>query len=189
MLYVAPRIPKYPQSAERLLTLGPPQHSPHSSSHAKTPTSSFFSGKSQRHPPLQTPSPTQNPDPSKVSLPLLMPLDTLSSVLLRMQHLGAKLMHFLPASRTKRNLIKIASLGLAGLIAGLLSGCTGTASASVPANHSFETSSDGQSPNLPTSIEATQIPALRHPPSSRSLQAGTVHTAASATNLPGHSHS
>jgi hypothetical protein len=94
-------------------------------------------------------------------------------------------MHFLPASRTKRNLIKIASLGLAGLIAGLLSGCNGTANASVATNHS----SADQSPQLPASIEATQIPALRHPPSSRSLQLGTVRPATQATTLPGRSHS
>jgi len=97
-------------------------------------------------------------------------------------------MRFLPASRTKRNLLKIASLGLAGLVAGLLSGCSGTASASVPADHS-EFSADGQSPKLPASIEATQIPALKHPPSSRSLQLGVVRTAAPTTTLPGHSHS
>jgi hypothetical protein len=116
-----------------------------------------------------------------------MLLDTLSSVDLLMQHLGAKLMHFLPASRTKRNLIKIASLGLAGLIAGLLSGCNGTANASVTANHS-DISAQGQTP-LPASIEATQIPALRHPPSSRSLQLGTVRPVTQATNMPGRSHS
>jgi hypothetical protein len=99
-----------------------------------------------------------------------------------MQHFGAKLMNFLPASRTKRNLLKIASLGLAGLIAGLLSGCNGTANASVATNRSGD-----RNPQLPTSIEATQIPALRHPPSSRSLQVGVVRAGTQATTLPGHS--
>jgi len=86
-------------------------------------------------------------------------------------------MSFLPASRTKRNLFKIASLGLAGLLAGLLSGCN-SADASVRASvHASQTrtTSDslgpdgfaGQTTGLPRSIEATQIPALRHPPTAR----------------------
>ena len=94
-------------------------------------------------------------------------------------------MHFLPASRTKRNLLKIASLGLAGLIAGLLSGCNGTANASVATKRS----TGDPNPQLPSSIEATQIPALRHPPSSRSLQLGVVRTGSQAATLPGRSHS
>jgi hypothetical protein len=93
-------------------------------------------------------------------------------------------MPFLPASRTKRNLFKIASLGLAGLLAGLLAGCTdtqdttSTASYTPPssATQSPETSAQTPPSRLPKSIEATQIPALRHPPSSRSLQYGSVRT-------------
>jgi hypothetical protein len=92
-------------------------------------------------------------------------------------------MHFLPASRTKRRLLKVASLGLAGLIAGLLSGCNQSANAASARTRPSPLSSDSASPEaipgsesnpLPKSIEATQIPALRHPPSSRSLQYGTV---------------
>jgi hypothetical protein len=89
-------------------------------------------------------------------------------------------MSFLPASRTKRNLFKIASLGLAGLLAGLLSGCN-SADASVRASKAHTSTdflspdgSDTQSTELPKSIEATQIPALRHPPSARRV--GSVHT-------------
>jgi len=89
-------------------------------------------------------------------------------------------MSFLPASRTKRNLFKIASLGLAGLLAGLLSGCN-SADASVRASKTH-TATDSLSPDasepqpyeLPKSIEATQIPALRHPPSARRV--GSAHT-------------
>jgi hypothetical protein len=84
-------------------------------------------------------------------------------------------MSFLPASRTKRNLFKIASLGLAGLLAGLLSGCN-SADASVRTSKPH-TATDAWSPDaspeqgtdLPPSIEATQIPALRHPPSARRI--------------------
>jgi len=93
-------------------------------------------------------------------------------------------MHFLPASRTKRNLIKIASLGLAGLLAGLLSGCNDSpnrtdASVNAPARiagDSLTPDAGLQPAHLPNSIEATQIPALRHPPSTRRLQLGSVRT-------------
>ena len=84
-------------------------------------------------------------------------------------------MSFLPASRTKRNLFKIASLGLAGLLAGLLSGCN-SADASVRASRPHAATdawnpdaSQAQNTDLPKSIEATQIPALRHPPSARRI--------------------
>ena len=94
-------------------------------------------------------------------------------------------MSFLPASRTKRNLFKIASLGLAGLLAGLLSGCTNSPKPTVntiPSDASInaEAQPSQLSPELPKSIEATQIPALRHPPTSRSLQYGSVHTVSMA---------
>ena len=89
-------------------------------------------------------------------------------------------MSFLPASRTKRNLIKIASLGLAGLLAGLLAGCN-SADASIRTSRTHA-ATDSPSPapyatqptGLPKSIEATQIPALRHPPSARRV--GSAHT-------------
>src|SRR3979411_867225 len=89
-------------------------------------------------------------------------------------------MSFLPASRTKRNLFKIASLGLAGLLAGLLSGCN-SADASIrttrPQTATDTLSPDGsvaQPTELPKSIEATQIPAPRPPPSARRV--GSAHT-------------
>jgi hypothetical protein len=89
-------------------------------------------------------------------------------------------MSFLPASRTKRNLFKVASLGLAGLLAGLLAGCN-SADASTR-TFKLQTASDSPRPDgsiaqpndLPKSIEANQIPALRHPPSARRV--GAAHT-------------
>jgi hypothetical protein len=89
------------------------------------------------------------------------------------------------ARRTTRRLLKLASLGLAGLIAGLLSaGCNASPKkvASAPAdlhisNNVEFTPSDttaAHSPDLPESIEATQIPALHHSPSARRLQYGSV---------------
>jgi hypothetical protein len=104
-------------------------------------------------------------------------------------------MSFLPASRTKRNLFKIASLGLAGLLAGLLSGCNDSPDPSVSSPYTHlasdsltpDASSETQLPKLPKSIEATQIPALRHPPTSRSLQYGSVHTVSMTTAPNGRS--
>jgi hypothetical protein len=111
-------------------------------------------------------------------------------------------MSFLPALRTRRRLFKLASLGLAGLLAGLLSGCNESpdTTVSTPYTHiASESLSSYASPEaqpsqlsssqLPRSIEATQIPALRHPPSSRSLQYGSVHTVSMAMVRNGRSHS
>ena len=89
-------------------------------------------------------------------------------------------MSFLPTSRTRRNLFKVASLGLAGLLAGLLAGCN-SADASIRTSRP-QTATDSLSPDgsmahsaeLPKSIEATQIPALRHPPTARRV--GSAHT-------------
>jgi hypothetical protein len=86
-------------------------------------------------------------------------------------------MHSLPARRTKRNLFKLASLGLAGLLAGLLTGCTDTLSISSSTQSSTPYSDYFRSTSpLPESLDATQIPALHHPPSSRRLQIGSLHT-------------
>jgi hypothetical protein len=83
----------------------------------------------------------------------------------------------LPASRTTRRLLKVASLGLAGLLAGLLSGCTSSNTVSASTHSSsdsaYSTSADEFS-QLPQSLDARQIPALRHPPSARRLYYGSV---------------
>jgi len=100
-------------------------------------------------------------------------------------------MSFLPASRTKRNLIKIASLGLAGLLAGLFAGCTDSPLTVVSSRSTDNLSTDlptGAS-SLPSSIEATQIPALRHPPSARRLQYGSVRTVSQISTPNSRSHS
>jgi hypothetical protein len=80
------------------------------------------------------------------------------------------------ARRTKRKLFKLASLGLAGLLAGLLTGCTDTLSISSTTPPSTPYSDLFRSTPLPESLDATQIPALHHPPSSRRLQFGSLHT-------------
>jgi hypothetical protein len=105
-------------------------------------------------------------------------------------------MSLLPFSRTKRNLLKVVSLGLAGLLAGLLSGCTDSPDTTVSAPYTHlgsdsfspDATAQTQTSHLPPSIEATQIPALRHPPTSRSLQYGTVRMAAMAAP-PSHNRS
>jgi hypothetical protein len=82
-------------------------------------------------------------------------------------------MSFLPSSRTRRNLFKVASLGLAGLLAGLLAGCN-SADASTRSSRPQTATGSLAEPELPKSIEATQIPALRHPPTGRRV--GAAHT-------------
>jgi hypothetical protein len=86
----------------------------------------------------------------------------------------------LPASRTTRRLFKLASLGLPGLIAGLISGCSAapTHSASnytkpMPA-YSVDSSTDNGFFSAHKTFDARQIPALRHPPSPRRLEYGEV---------------
>ena len=86
------------------------------------------------------------------------------------------------ARRTARRLLKVATLGLAGLLAGLLSGCNASPNAAtvptdlhISSNVEF-TPSDTTMPHsldLPTSIDARQIPALHHSPSARRLQFGS----------------
>jgi hypothetical protein len=104
-------------------------------------------------------------------------------------------MSFLPASRTKRNLLKVASLGLAGLLAGLLAGCTDSPDTTVSASYthlpsdSLTPDSSATADRLPTSLNATEIPALKHPPSARRLQSGSVRTVSQVTATSGRSHS
>ena len=74
-------------------------------------------------------------------------------------------------SRTTRSLFKVASLGLAGLLAGLLSGCNDSPTPPLaPLHHvstdSFtpDTSEDTRATDLPKSLDATQIPAASPSP-------------------------
>jgi hypothetical protein len=128
--------------------------------------------------PLKPIHPTAHPN---VSLSPMVPPVTLPSIL---QHLGAILMPALPSSRTTRRLVKLASLGLAGLIAGLLSGCTSTSDRAdnTPPNPpaiAWEfTPANTPQPRLSTlstSLDAHLTPSLRHPPSARRLQFGSLH--------------
>ncbi|MGH9596434.1 MAG: hypothetical protein ACRD3K_06515 [Edaphobacter sp.] len=98
-------------------------------------------------------------------------------------------MSFLPASRTRRNLFKVATLGLAGLLAGLLAGCNDSPDTTVNAPYT-SLSSEFLSPDtavpaeptpLPSSIDATQIPALHHQPTSRFLESESIHTVSMTT--------
>ena len=66
---------------------------------------------------------------------------------------------FLPVSRTSRRLLKIASLGLAGLLAGLLSGCTSADDNSLRARVYAQ---ELNATELPASLEARRVPPVRH---------------------------
>ena len=74
------------------------------------------------------------------------------------------------ARRTARRLLKVASLGLAGLLAGLIAGCNAT-----PDPSSISTTTDNWSNHLPKSLDSVQVPPLRHSPSTRRLQSGSYH--------------
>jgi hypothetical protein len=79
-------------------------------------------------------------------------------------------MSSLTARRTARRLLKVASLGLAGLLAGLLSGCNAT-----PDSTDISTTTYTWSTHLPKSLDSVQVPPLRHAPSTRRLQTGSYH--------------
>jgi hypothetical protein len=79
-------------------------------------------------------------------------------------------MSSLTARRTARRLLKVASLGLAGLLAGLLSGCNATQDSS-----NISTTTYTWSTHLPKSLDSVQVPPLRHSPSTRRLQTGSYH--------------
>ena len=76
----------------------------------------------------------------------------------------------LTARRTARRLLKVASLGLAGLLAGLLAGCN-----DAPDSTDISTTTYTWSTHLPKSLDAVQVPPLRHAPSTRRLQPGSYH--------------
>ncbi|HEY6412867.1 MAG TPA: hypothetical protein VIX42_04230 [Edaphobacter sp.] len=71
------------------------------------------------------------------------------------------------AARTTRRLLKLASLGLAGLIAGLLSGCssspTPTSVATYTQPHALDFNSLSRT-HQPGSLYTHPLPDLRHPP-------------------------
>ncbi|NYF90570.1 hypothetical protein RBB79_13255 [Tunturiibacter empetritectus] len=77
------------------------------------------------------------------------------------------------ARRTARRLLKVASLGLAGLLAGLLSGCNATEDIN---STNISSTSYSWSTHLPKSLDSVQVPPLRHAPSTRRLQGGSFRT-------------
>lgn len=81
-----------------------------------------------------------------------------------------------PKPRTARRLIKLASLGLAGLIAGLLAGCSDAPPHTI-VNTSYATADtairyDGS--HLAPNLDSVSIPPLKHAPSARRLEEGSV---------------
>jgi hypothetical protein len=102
-------------------------------------------------------------------------------------------MPFLPASRTKRNLFKIASLGLAGLLAGLLAGCNDSPDTAVTVSYAHaadsfnpDAATDPQTTDLPKSLDQTQIPALRHPPTAHRVDVASLHPIATTLSMSSH---
>jgi hypothetical protein len=76
-------------------------------------------------------------------------------------------------SRTVRRLIKLASLGLAGLLAGLLAGCSASPR-TIGMTSYADSAAQLHSTTLPENLDLTSIPALRHAPSARRLEYGSV---------------
>jgi hypothetical protein len=93
------------------------------------------------------------------------------------------------AGHTKRNLFKLASLGLAGLLAGLLTGCNTLIPSSNNQSQNVYSEYFRPTSSLPESLDATQIPALHHPPSSRRLQIGSLHTVSQSVATNGRNRS
>jgi hypothetical protein len=96
-------------------------------------------------------------------------------------------------SRIARRLVTLASLGLAGLIAGLLAGCSysprkadNTPSPVTTTTWEFTTATTPSAPrSIPyDSIDARQIPSLHHPPSARRLQYGSCGSAPTSNAAP-----
>lgn len=110
--------------------------------------------------------------------------DVKISFLYSVNPVGAPLMSISTTFRITRRLVTLASLGLAGLIAGLLAGCSSspreTANTPSPATTTWEFTT-ATTPSTPRSIpydsiDARQTPSLHHPPSARRLQYGSVPT-------------
>ncbi len=80
-----------------------------------------------------------------------------------------------PSRRTTRRLLKLASLGIAGLIAGLLTACN-TTTEHASNSPSYYQSDDSFYSSLPDSVDANPIPTLHHPPTSRRLEREFINT-------------
>lgn len=85
-------------------------------------------------------------------------------------------MHSKHTSRTARRLIKLASLGLAGLLAGLLAGCSEVPPHTV-VNTSYasaDTALQFDGSQLPPNLDSVSIPPLKRAPSARRLEEDNV---------------
>lgn len=85
----------------------------------------------------------------------------------------------MPSTRlphTTRRLFKLASLGLAGLLAGLLAGCSDAPPRTI-VNTSYagaDTAVRFDGSQLPPNLDAVRVPPLKHAPSTRRLEDGSV---------------
>ena len=87
------------------------------------------------------------------------------------------------AARTTRRLLKLASLGLAGLIAGLLSGCSSSPTPSSLATYTQPHSLDGFNRiHQPGSLYTHPIPDLRHPPAPHRIESWADRTPRQASS-------
>lgn len=98
-------------------------------------------------------------------------------------------MYSIHTSRTARKLIKLASLGLAGLLAGLLAGCSEVPPHTV-VNTSYanaDTALEFDGSQLPPNLDSVSIPPLKRAPSARRLEEGNQQpiVPAPATSLYG----
>lgn len=79
-------------------------------------------------------------------------------------------------SRTAIRLLKLASLGLAGLIAGLLAGCSDAPPRTI-VNTSYanaDTAVQFDPDQLPDNLDSVSIPPLKRAPSARRLEEGSI---------------
>jgi uncharacterized lipoprotein YajG len=90
------------------------------------------------------------------------------------------------ANRTARRLLQIASLGLAGLLAGLLAGCSASPKTVGMTSYAYGAST-GQLDSATSSqtLDSRSTPPLRHAPSARRLEAGSVRLSSPTVQNPG----
>jgi hypothetical protein len=88
------------------------------------------------------------------------------------------------AARTTRRLLKLASLGLAGLLAGFLSGCSSSSAPSTNvATYTQPHSLDGISrTHQPGSLYTHPLPDLKHPPTPHRIESWADRTPRQASS-------
>jgi hypothetical protein len=98
-------------------------------------------------------------------------------------------MSSLQAARTTRRLLTLASLGLAGLLVGLLGGCSSSPSPTNLATYTQPGSLDFNSTvfprtHQPASLYTHPVPDLRHPPAPHRIESWTDRTPRQASAFP-----